>query len=439
MKPYWSVPRASPVPVLVVVTLLAATASVAASETVYLGTDETWDEPYGSGETNCLESGDYTNCYTHSYPDRGEMHAWSEAFDSSDDGEKTYAAAGSEIHERVDVVRRCEDQQNSLPVKLSARYSVAGATREDNSRSLSYPALVFSQGDPFETGIWGDWVGYHWPGDGSFYEDSTRLSFESEFAIGTTYELQHRLTAYSEGKSPDGLAEADFHAKQLGASHSDQDGATLKEIRVSWVDRFDPRHDASVSSADKFKGWHSSPVDVTVHGWDEESCAKIIGFKADGSSSYDHKEVDPEESPETWTVHTTTGEHTDNYRVRDHSGNVAYGSISYKVDANPPTTEDTVKCSRSPQGHCEDSARVEFDCSDPETRCDDGSIRYRVDGGPWQQGNSVTIRERGEHTVEYYGTDELGNEEPVRQRKITIVCGGTTGPAERLVGRCLPT
>jgi hypothetical protein len=39
---------------------------------------------------------------------------------------------------------------------------------------------------------------------------------------------------------------------------------------------------------------------------------------------------------------------------------------------------------------------------------------YRVNGGTWETGTVATVSDDGEHTVEYYSVDNVGNEEDVQ-------------------------
>ena len=55
-----------------------------------------------------------------------------------------------------------------------------------------------------------------------------------------------------------------------------------------------------------------------------------------------------------------------------------------------------------------------------------GSTNYRLDGGAWQTGTSVSIpapashANDGAHTIDYYSTDNVGNVEAVKQATVTI-------------------
>jgi hypothetical protein len=85
------------------------------------------------------------------------------------------------------------------------------------------------------------------------------------------------------------------------------------------------------------------------------------------------------------------------------------------VDNVPPTSQHTLTPATPDglNGWYVSDVTVDFTADDGTEDWQSGvdHIEYRVNGGSWQTGNSVTVTTDGEHTVQYKAIDKVGNEE----------------------------
>jgi len=79
------------------------------------------------------------------------------------------------------------------------------------------------------------------------------------------------------------------------------------------------------------------------------------------------------------------------------------------LDSTPPTTTDN-----SPVAWQKANFTVTLVCTDNPGGSGCKETKYRVDGGAWQTGNSITISTEGDHLIEYYSLDNVGNQESVK-------------------------
>lgn len=90
------------------------------------------------------------------------------------------------------------------------------------------------------------------------------------------------------------------------------------------------------------------------------------------------------------------------------------------LDNAPPVTTDDAPLSwrRAP-------FTVTLTCTDNASGSGCKETKYRVDGGAWQTGNSVNVSTEGDHLLEYYSTDNAGNQEAPRSVRAKL---DTTAP-----------
>ncbi|MFC5468532.1 DUF4962 domain-containing protein [Cohnella suwonensis] len=86
-----------------------------------------------------------------------------------------------------------------------------------------------------------------------------------------------------------------------------------------------------------------------------------------------------------------------------------------KTDAIAPTTTDD-----APSGWAREDVTVTVSASDNEGGFGVASTSYKVDGGPRQTGNTVTLTTDGEHEIAYWSTDLAGNKEAQRTAVVKI-------------------
>lgn len=78
-------------------------------------------------------------------------------------------------------------------------------------------------------------------------------------------------------------------------------------------------------------------------------------------------------------------------------------------DNTPPTTTDN-----APSTWQKADFTVALACTDNEGGSGCKETKYRIDGGAWQTGSSVSISTDGDHLIEYYSIDNAGNQEGVK-------------------------
>jgi len=83
------------------------------------------------------------------------------------------------------------------------------------------------------------------------------------------------------------------------------------------------------------------------------------------------------------------------------------------LDNAPPATTDD-----APSSWQSDSVTVSLSASDSTSGV--ATTRYRLDDGAWQEGTSASITAEGNHTLNYYSTDNAGNEEGVSTAYVAI-------------------
>lgn len=127
----------------------------------------------------------------------------------------------------------------------------------------------------------------------------------------------------------------------------------------------------------------------------------------------------------SWTLTSGEGLQTVSAQFKTATGKAITVSASITLDLTAPATTD------NSDGQTHQTFTVVLTPSD--TLSGVASTQYRIDGGPWQSGVSVTLvrttREtrhshlclsRGNHLVEYYSTDNTGNVEVVKSCTVTL-------------------
>jgi parallel beta-helix repeat protein len=79
------------------------------------------------------------------------------------------------------------------------------------------------------------------------------------------------------------------------------------------------------------------------------------------------------------------------------------------LDNTPPTTTDN-----APLTWQQADFTVLLACTDNPGGTGCKETRYRIDGGSWQTGNSISITTEGDYLLEYYSIDNIGNQEEVK-------------------------
>lgn len=342
---------------------------------------------------------------------------------------RTWAGAESivTVSDSFRVERRCEGQVEKLEAGVALRTNIEGAVWADSGDSWSKIIGTFGVDRKPETFV--------------SEEDDTDVTRDTtgwevlDLDAGshdTTVELITQAWAEDASK-----AESDAHSEH-GLVETDDDRLELRSYEVFWRDASPPIVTLDVSG-ESHDGWYASPVRVSVDYADPETCVNIVKVFVDSETK---RAWSPgsQQDPRSATLDLGTGKHKVAGQATNYQKAVTTSTKTVPVDASPPSSSSKVSCDRTEDGHCQDEATVAFECTDDETACESGDeIHYRVDGGRWRTGSSTTIDDPGEHEVEYYGVDKLGNVESTNSRTVKVVCGGATGPLERAIGTCAPS
>ncbi|HZL65124.1 MAG TPA: FG-GAP-like repeat-containing protein, partial [Thermoleophilia bacterium] len=125
--------------------------------------------------------------------------------------------------------------------------------------------------------------------------------------------------------------------------------------------------------------------------------------------------------------HSNDGKHVITYRSMDAAGNLEPDkTATVLVDTLAPVTRDDIAA--GPPAHTDPITVTLHAADDNGTRVVSGvaATHYSVDGGDLQTGTSVQVSGDGQHTIDYYSTDNAGNREATKTSKTLTI--GTTPP-----------
>ena len=211
------------------------------------------------------------------------------------------------------------------------------------------------------------------------------------------------FTAYSD--VPDG--EWWFHARGVDMAGSYGPAARFR-VRIDTM--------APTTSDDNTGDWYRSPgsFDLTAH--DATSGVASTEWSIDGGAHW------------TTGTHVTAGgdgTYTVWYRSTDNAGNVESPARTtpVKVDGTAPTTT----ISGNDADWHRDPVTLTFTPTDAHSGITGGLAKteYRLNGGAWTSGTSVTVSANGDTTVDYRSTDAVGNLEAYKTVHVLI---DTVGP-----------
>jgi len=152
---------------------------------------------------------------------------------------------------------------------------------------------------------------------------------------------------------------------------------------------------APVTTANAPSTWSKEDVNVTLTATDTHSGVAKTYYSIDGS---EYREG---------TSFTVSGEgtHQIKYYSVDQAGNKeAEHAVEVKVDGTAPVT-----AANAPSTWSKEDVNVTLTATDTQS----GVARtyYSIDGSPYVEGSSFTIREEGIHNVTFYSIDAAGNKE----------------------------
>ncbi|PJJ65139.1 family 78 glycoside hydrolase catalytic domain [Compostimonas suwonensis] len=175
---------------------------------------------------------------------------------------------------------------------------------------------------------------------------------------------------------------------------------------------------ADPAAPSRTTGWYtSSPVTVSIAAQDDRD--GVVGIESavgDGALAAYTQPI----------VLDDDGQHVVRFRATDAAGNAsASQTLPVKIDTVAPATTATLG-EEFDGDTAATSGTVSFTAADATSGV--ASTSYRVDGGEWQQGGSVTVSEPGDFTVDYFSTDVAGNAEAAKTVTGTIVIPDVIAP-----------
>jgi len=160
--------------------------------------------------------------------------------------------------------------------------------------------------------------------------------------------------------------------------------------------------------------WHNHALTLAFSASDEPGGSGMTGGLAKTEYQLDGG---PWTSGLTLTV-STGGDHAVKYRSTDNAGNVeAEKSLHAKVDTSAPVTT----ASGADDAWHNAPVTLTFNANDPLSGV--AKTEYKIDGGSWTTGSSVTVSSDGDHTVLYRSTDNAGNVEADKSVHVKIDTG----------------
>jgi len=174
----------------------------------------------------------------------------------------------------------------------------------------------------------------------------------------------------------------------------------------------------TLSGSPGLEGWYVSPVKVKVTASDiGGSGVNVTHVRWDGGTWEDY----------TGPIHISgDGSHTFEYYATDFAGNnETIHSVPFMIDTVRPVSTVRVDGTPGPGGYLS-PAIVTLTATDATSGV--GSIRYRIDDGAfWTYSAPFRIAGAGDHRLEYFATDQAGNEE-VLHTIVIPVSGGWGHP-----------
>ncbi|MCD6171675.1 MAG: Ig-like domain repeat protein, partial [Thermoplasmata archaeon] len=172
-------------------------------------------------------------------------------------------------------------------------------------------------------------------------------------------------------------------------------------------------HSLSPSSPDGNNGWYVSNVVITLNAVDSDSGVNSTYYSIDGGAYI--KYTNP------FTV-SNDGDHTIQYYSTDNAGNIeTTHSFELKIDTTPPSTTHSLSPS-SPDGNngwYVSNVVITLNAVDSDSGVN--STYYSIDGGAYiKYTNPFTVSNDGDHTIQYYSTDNAGNIETTHSFELKI-------------------
>jgi hypothetical protein len=156
-------------------------------------------------------------------------------------------------------------------------------------------------------------------------------------------------------------------------------------------------------------GWYTSSVGLSFSAQDNLSGVEETEYRINGG---------PWQSDSSFTL-TASGVYTVEYRSVDVAGNVEPAHpLPIKIDRQPPITTSSRQGQIGAGGWYTSPVQITLNPSDAVSGV--ALTLYRLDGGSWQTGVTLTLNTDGSHLLEYYSRDNAGNQEDIRAETVLV-------------------
>jgi len=232
---------------------------------------------------------------------------------------------------------------------------------------------------------------------GWYVTDVTLTASASDATSGLAL-VEYRLDggAWSPGDSltiaSEGPHTVDFRA-------TDQAGLRSTVSLNVKVDKTPPSISFDPSGTSGANNWYISTVSLQVNAADALSGVASTEYRLDGGS---------------WAFGSSLtlgdGEHTVGTRARDNAGNLTVDSQTKTINIKVDTAVPSLNTSLSGKSGQDDwyVSDVTFSAHASDLTSGLAQIEYRLDGGAWLPGDSLTVSAEGFHTVDFRATDQAG-------------------------------
>ena len=262
----------------------------------------------------------------------------------------------------------------------------AGNTKTTSSQTFRVDTVVPSQSIAVTAGT---------PGGAGYYTSDVTMTATSIDATSGIALVEYRMdggvwkTGATMTISSNGTHTVDFRT-------TDAAGLRTTGSQTIKLDKTPPTISFTPSGTSGSNGWYTSSVSLAISAADTVSGVSSLQYSLDNGTS--------------WTTGNTVtlgdGVNTIMGRSADLAGNLSTVTTSVKVDTVAPGLSVMPSGTNGKNGWYVSNIRLTATASDATSGI--ALTEYRIDGGNWVNGASVTISTDGLHTVDIRATDRAG-------------------------------